>query len=235
MVSIVIPAYNCSKYIKQCVQSCNNQIYDSFEIIVIDDNSSDDLYQFTKNFNIRYIRNDKNIGPGASRNIGIKVAKGEYISFLDCDDLMNPNKLELSVRAFEEDDKIGMVCGNYQILVDRVRLCHPFYQTPIDIDYDLMMKQNFVASGSTTVKKSVFDDIGLFNEEYWIAEDYDMWVRISEKYKIKYIHEVLYYYSIVSGDSSLTQRADIQMNHIKNIKKIKEESKKRVFGDKFKK
>ena len=102
-------------------------------------------------------------------------------------------------------------------------------------NYDLMMKQNFVASGSTTVKKSVFDDIGLFNEEYWIAEDYDMWVRISEKYKIKYIHEVLYYYSIVSGDSSLTQRADIQMNHIKNINKIKEESRKRVSGDKFKK
>ena len=77
------------------------------------------------------------------------------------------------------------------------------------------MMQNFVASGSATIKREVLNDVGLFNEEYWIAEDYDMWIRISERYSIEYIHQILYYYSIIPRGDSLTQQEGVQKKHIK--------------------
>ena len=235
MVSIVIPAFNCTNYIGQSLQSCFSQTYTDFEVIVVDDCSDEDIYSAIKGFDVKYVRNNKNIGPAGSRNIGIQLSKGDYISFIDSDDLMNRYKLEKSVKAFESDPEIGLVCGNYQILIDRVRLCPPFYRNPIKINHDMLMNQNFVASGSTTVKRDVLEDIGNFNEEYWIGEDYDLWIRIAEKYKVCYLHDILYYYSIVKNGNSLTQRDDIQKNHIKNIDKIKFNSKKRVYDAKHSK
>jgi hypothetical protein len=90
------------------------------------------------------------------------------------------------------------------------------------------MRQNFVASGTVTVRRSVFDDVGFFDETLWIAEDYDMWVRISEKYNIEYLHKILYYYSVVPNGNSLTQRDDIQLRHNDNIRKIKQASMERI-------
>ena len=141
---------------------------------------------------------------------------------------MHPDKLKVSVDVFEKMPKIGMTCGNYQILVNRKRFMKPFYKKPIKINHSALMRQNFVASGSTTFKRSVVEDVGLFNEEYWISEDYDMWVRIAEKYPIEYIHQVLYYYSVIPKGDSLTQRDDIQTRHISNIKEIKEASRGRL-------
>ena len=94
------------------------------------------------------------------------------------------------------------------------------------------MRQNFVASGSTTFKRQVLEDVGLFNEKYFISEDYDMWVRIAEKYPIEYIHEILYYYSVIPKGDSLTQREDVQKDHINNINEIKKASLKRMSDEK---
>jgi GT2 family glycosyltransferase len=90
------------------------------------------------------------------------------------------------------------------------------------------MKQNYVASGSVTMRRSAVEDVGLFDEKYWISEDYDMWLRISEKYPIKYIDNILYYYSVIPKGGSLTQRDDIQRDHTKNIDEIRARSKQRV-------
>lgn len=231
MVSIIIPVYNSRKYINQCLKSCLSQTYKDYEIVVIDDCSDDDISYCAEEYGVKYIRNNENLGPAASRNIGIKNSSGEYISFLDADDIMSPYKLEKSIAEFKKDPELGMTCGNYQILSNRTTILDQFYTVPVEINHTNLLKQNFVASGSVTVKRSVLDDIGLFNEEYWIAEDYDLWLRISEKYKIKYIHETLYYYSIIRNGNSLTQRDDIQINHIENINKIKRDSLLRVLND----
>ena len=120
-----------------------------------------------------------------------------------------------------------MTCGNYKVLLNRLRLLPEFYSAKIRIDTELLMRQNFVASGSTTVRKEVFDKVGLFNEGYWIAEDYDMWVRISEEYEIEYIHEVLYYYSVIKRGGPLTQDGSRSIEQHINILKLKEDSRKR--------
>jgi len=232
LVDIIIPAYNPGPHLVDAVKSCFSQEYKKYTVTVIDDNSDEDIKAILKSYpTIKYIRNKKNIGPGASRNVGIRATDGALISLLDADDIMHPRKLSLAVKAFEENAELGLTCGNYQILVNRSRLMRPFYKRPIKIDHSVLMRQNFVASGSTTFKRSVIEDIGLFNEEYWISEDYDMWVRISEKYPIEYIHQILYYYSVIPKGDSLTQRDDIQKNHLKNIKEIKEASLRRLAGD----
>ena len=224
LVDVIIPVYNPGHYLDEALKSCFDQTYRDYKITIVDDCSSEDITPILSKYkSISYIRNDRNMGPAFSRNIGIKNSSGELISFLDADDIWNKNKLLYSVSEFKKDGSIGMTCGNYQIIANS-RVLRPFYKRNIAINHSMLMKNNYVASGSTTVKRSVIDDVGMFNEDFWIAEDYDLWVRISEKYPIKYIHKILYYYRVVSGGGSLTQRGDIQKNHVANMLEIKRES-----------
>jgi GT2 family glycosyltransferase len=226
---IVIPAYNPGKELVDAVRSCMNQSYKKFSVTVVDDHSSIDVQKLLWDFpSVKYIRNDRNLGPGGARNVGIKESESDCISFLDADDIMHEDKLKLSISALSGKEDVGMVCGNYKIMVDRKALQGPFYKLPIKINHRLLMRQNFVASGSVTVMRSVFDEVGFFDETFWIAEDYDMWVRISEKYNIEYLHKILYYYSVVPDGKSLTQRSDIQASHDHNIAKIKQASRERL-------
>ena len=233
LVDIIIPAFNPGRHLVEAINSCVAQKYKNYTITVVDDASDEDIQGVTKGVqNLQYIRNEKNLGPGGARNVGIMATKGDLVSLLDADDIMHPNKLELSVKSFENNSELGMTCGNYRIIVNRRKLLRPFYRSPVDINHDILMKQNYVASGSTTIKRSVLEDVGLFDENYWISEDYDMWLRISEKYPIEYIHKVLYYYSVIPSGNSLTQRNDIQKDHIKNINKIREASLSRMAENK---
>lgn len=228
LVDIIIPAYNPGPDLFEALKSCTQQKYKNYTVTVVDDNSSEDVAKIVSKFpGFNYIRNNENLGPSGARNVGINNTSGELISLLDADDLMHPNKLLLSVKEFE-DKGVGLVCGNYQILVNRKRLLAPFYRRPITINHSALMKQNFVASGSTTFRRSVAEDIGLFNEKYWISEDYEYWTRISEAYKIKYLHNVLYYYSVVPKGNSLTNRDDIQKDHTNNIEEIRAASRERM-------
>ena len=227
-VDVIIPAYNPGLYIDEAIKSCLSQSYKKFNIIVIDDNSSQNVRAIVSKYkSIKYIRNDKNMGPSFSRNVGIKNSSSELISLLDADDVWHRDKLAHSVRALENNSDLGMTCGNYRIMVGG-RPRSPFYKKPVSINHNSLMRINYVASGSTTLRRSAVDDVGLFNEKYWISEDYDMWVRISEKYPIEYIHKVLYYYRINPGNDSLTQRSDIQADHSSNIVEIKKMSKLRM-------
>ncbi len=228
-VDVIIPAYNPNlDMLGQALRSVKSQTWSGkVEITIVDDNSSIDLTKFLKKYKVNYIRNEKNRGPSGARNVGIQSTDGALVSLLDADDIWNPSKLSSSVKAFESNPDIGMTCGNYRILVNGA-LRNPFYKKPVRIDWKALMRINYVASGSTTIRREVLEDVGMFDESLWIAEDYDLWVRISEKYPIEYIHKILYYYRIVPGGDSLTQRDDIQAKHMKNLERIKQNSYRRV-------
>jgi glycosyltransferase involved in cell wall biosynthesis len=228
-VDIIIPAYNPGSYIIDAIESCLGQSYKKYEIFIVDDCSTQSLDYLKKKFpKINLLKTPKNSGPAAARNLGIKNSSGDLISFLDADDIMMRDKLYFSIKKFSENPNIGMTCGNYQILVNRNKIKNPFYKKSLNINWKTLMVNNYVASGSVTVKRNILDDIGLFNEKYWIGEDYDLWLRISEKYEIGYIHQILYCYSKIIGGNSLTDRTDIQKQHLKNLEMIKKESKERV-------
>ncbi len=229
-IDIIIPAYNPGTYINEAIESCLKQSYKNFKITVVDDCSSQNLsYLKTKYPKINFYKTIKNSGPAAARNLGIQKTSAELIAFLDADDLMHQDRLFYTVEEFKKHPRIGMVCGNYQIFVNRTKLKPPFYKKSPSITWETLMRTNLVASGSTTVKRKVLTDVGLFNEKFWIAEDADLWLRISEKYSINYIPKVLYYYSWINKkNSSLTHRDDIQQQHLNNLKIIKEDSLKRM-------
>lgn len=228
LVDIIIPAYNPGPYIHEAIKSAFKQNYRHKQIIVIDDHSEEDLSFLKKDYpGIIFHRNEKNLGASETRNLAIKMGRGELISLLDADDIMSPNKLKISVEKFK-DTNAGMTCGNYRIFVNRSRYMNPFYKQPIKVNWESLLKVNLVASGSTTIRRDVLEKVGGFDPRYKICEDYDLWLRISEKYNIEYIHEVLYFYSVCPGNQSLTQRSDIQIDHMKNIATIVSESKQRV-------
>lgn len=234
-VEIIIPAYNPGPYLKDAIESCLNQSYKNYSITVIDDCSSENIEGVTKLYpEVNLIKTDKNSGPSAARNLAIKQSKADLISLLDADDIMAREKLLYSVKEFESAD-IGMTCGNYKILYNRSRMMRPFYSRPIKISYPLMMRQNFVASGSTTIRRDVFDDVGFFDESLWISEDYDMWLRIAEKYSIKYIHRVLYYYSVIKNGGSLTNSENSINVGKENNEKIRAASRARMLGYEYNK
>ena len=114
LVSVIIPTYNCGKFIQQSIDSVLKQTYKNVEIIVVDDGSTDDthlkLLQYGKN--ITYIRK-KNEGSSKARNIGMGCSKGEYLAFLDADDLWHPRKLEMQVECFQKVPDIGLVFTDF--------------------------------------------------------------------------------------------------------------------------
>lgn len=254
MVDIIMPAHNPGSYIVEAINSCLNQSYKDVLITVVDDASTQDLSFIKKKYpKVNLIRSDVNLGPAGARNLGIKKTSRDFISFLDADDQANQDKILYSLEAFKSipnrpklvnnrpipqnreyllngpiDKSIGMVCGNYQRILTNGKLTSPFYKTAPEINWKTMMKNNLVSTGSVMIRRDVIEKVGMFDERFWIAEDYSCWVRVVEEYRIKYIHKVLYLYRQLPSGGSLTQRTDIQKDHIKNLEIIKKESEERM-------
>jgi glycosyltransferase involved in cell wall biosynthesis len=227
-IDVIIPIYNQSIYLSQAIESCLRQGILKKNIFVVDDCSLDNPEVIARKYGVTFIKTEYNLGPAAARNLGIKSSNSDLISFLDADDVMLPGRILESINIlFNSDSK--MVCGNYRIWVNRISLTAPFYKNPIIVDYNNLIKKNYVASGSVTLKRDVLDNIGLFNEEYRLAEDYDLWLRISEKYSISYIHNPLYlYHRDTINKKSLTSNPKNLDILLSNIDKIKKASKERT-------
>lgn len=231
LVDIIMPTHNPSPYIIEAIDSCLNQSYKNIKLTIINDASTTSLESLKIKYpQVNFLHLDSNKGPAAARNFGIKNTTASLISFLDDDDIMDREKVYNSVEEFKKDSNLGMTCGNYQRIVNG-KLLKPFYSSKIKIDYENLMRINFIASGSVTIRRDIMQKIGGFNEKYWIAEDYDCWIRTIEVAPISYIHKVLYYYRVNTNGKSLTQRENAKAQETKNILEIKEASRKRLKGE----
>src|SRR3989339_57767 len=197
-VSVVIPSFNYATYTAQAVESVLAQTFCDFEIIVVDDGSTDGTRDAMRNFGdkIYYIYKE-NGGVSSARNLGIKVAKGKYIAFLDCDDLWLSNKLEESLKGFMDED-VGLVYTNIFLIdfageIISENKCSGFSGY---VSKRLLLS-NFINNPTVIVKKECFSSVGFFDEKMFCAADWDMWLRISEHYQIKHIAETLSKYRIV--------------------------------------
>ena len=230
LVDIIIPAYNPGRYILDALYSCVNQTYKYINITVVDDASTEDVAGLISEFEkVSYLRLGVNAGPSASRNYGILNTSGKYISFLDADDIMNKDKIAWSVAELEKSSNVGLVCGNYTRMINDV-IVGPFYRATPIINNSSLLRVNYIASGSVTLRREVLSDVGLFNSDYRVAEDYDLWLRISEKYDISYLNKILYTYRIIEDGKSLTQRKDLQRLLDENVRRIKKESVERTLS-----
>jgi glycosyltransferase involved in cell wall biosynthesis len=196
-VSIIIPTYNRSRLLTRAISSVLKQTYRDFELVIVDDASTDDTEKVVKSFNdkrIRYFRHDKNRGEAAARNTGIKVAAGDYIAYQDSDDEWLPEKLNKQVNLFATaSPETGVVYTGFWKTENHKRTYIPFSwvrQKNGDIHKELL-KGNFIGSPVALIKKECFNKAGLFDENLRNLVDWDMWLRISKHYHFRCIDEPL--------------------------------------------
>jgi glycosyltransferase involved in cell wall biosynthesis len=197
MVSIIIPTYNRERLISRSVKSVLNQTYQDFELIIVDDGSTDNTGELVAGFDdgrIRYIRHEQNRGEAAARNTGIKAARYDYIAYQDSDDEWLPEKLARQIELLENaSPRVGVVYTGFWRVENGGKTYIPFSwvtQKNGDIHKELL-KGNFIGSPVVLIKKECFDKVGLFDERLRNLVDWEMWLRISKYYHFRCIDEPL--------------------------------------------
>jgi glycosyltransferase involved in cell wall biosynthesis len=186
-ISIVIPVYNGEKTIKNTVESVLHQTFSDFELIVINDGSQDSTLQIVSSIKDSRLKvfSYENAGLAASRNRGISQAVGEYISFIDADDLWTPNKLEAQWRALQENPNAAVAYSWTDHIDESGQFFRsgPHFTFSGDI-YARLLLVDFIGSGSNPlIRTQVFAEVGGFDESLTAVEDWEMWLRLAARYQ----------------------------------------------------
>lgn len=199
LVSIIIPTYNRSHLIGRAIMSVLNQSFQDFELIVVDDGSSDDTEARILDFQIqdkriRYFRHNVNKGPAAARNTGIGLASGRYIAFQDSDDEWMADKLEKQVNILNKSSSdIGMVYTGFVRVFSHKKVYVPsarIKKKEGDLHHELV-GGNFIGMPTVLIKKECFEKVGIFDEHLPSLEDWELFIRVSKYYKFICIDEPL--------------------------------------------
>ncbi len=209
IVSVIIPTYNQANFIDKAIESVLQQTYQDFEIIVINDGSTDNTEEIIRGFEdkrVKYIKKyKKNRGISIARNIGIKVARGKYIALLDSDDEWLPEKLDKQIKILQDGSpELGVVYSNL-CYIDKKgknmnKLRNPKKEGYI---YKDLLGGNYVGTPSTLlIRKECFNRVGLFDDLLNSQEDWDMWIRIAKYYRFALIKIPLVKYRLHSNQLS---------------------------------
>ena len=217
-VSVIIPTHNRAEFLRCAIESALRQTFTDLEIIVSDDKSADHTQEVVKGFKdkrIKYIFNNENNGPSATRNKGILASEGEYIAFLDDDDEWLPDKLQRQVEILDKDQP--NICGVYsnRLFIERTtgKIISDNPGAEIlkgNLLYQLAVK-NPISTPTVVVRKSCLDEVGLFDETISYMEDRDLWIRLSMHWDFEYISEPLVKI-YVHGRSHLSQNLEGQIS-----------------------
>ncbi len=200
-ISVIIPTYNYGRFLSEAVDSALVQSYPALEIIVVDDGSTDDTPRIVSAYGDRIctIRQD-NQGVGAARNAGMAAARGEYIAFLDSDDIWKPEKLEREIALFEADPGLGLVhCGaeSFDNAGKTLSILMSGMEGWVAPELLRLDREVITAPGSATlVPKRVADEIGGFDPRLQPSEDWDFCYRIAVRYRVGFVPEVLVRYRL---------------------------------------
>ncbi len=211
LVSVIITTYGRDiTMLSQAIESVKNQTYKNIELIIIDDNGiGTDIQKKNEKFllsdkSIRYISNIKNSGAQFSRNIGILQATGEYIAFLDDDDIWMPDKIKKQVHLLKTNNLDMVFCNGFRFYdnnLNKRKLYQNYFITNEFITYNMQLQSDKIGSTShPLIRKDCFARTGLFDLEMPARQDYEMWLRICKYYKVMGINETLFYYRYHEGD-----------------------------------
>ena len=211
LVSVIIAAYNASGWIAETLSSVVAQEYDNYEVIVVNDGSTDDTEAVVALFGEKvHCINKSNGGEASARNKGIRAARGKYLAFVDADDLWTSNKLRLQVGLLESSEAAWVYSDAFVFDGLTGRTLYKFSRRR-QYDGDILrplLLNDFIPSPTPVIRRSVFDKAGLFDEraERRIGEDWDMWLRIAALYPVAVVRRPLAYYRLHSA--SATSRED---------------------------
>jgi len=224
LVSVVIPAYNAEAFIDEALQSILAQDYPSFEILVVNDGSTDSTAQHVAAYHdkVRYFEQPNSGGfPGSPRNTGIQNSRGEFICFLDADDLMLPGRLRMQVDFLRDESEVGVVFGNYQNfsadgpigeshfrtcprLSAKLGSCPTVVLRPADAT-SLLLRENVGIPSSMMMRRAALDAAPAFSTEFRVGEDFHFYYRILRCFSLGIIDQVVSWRRIhgsnITGDS----------------------------------
>lgn len=193
-VSVIVTTYKRAHLVTETIGTILSQTFKDFELIIVDNYSKDNTDDVIKSYadeRVRYFKHRNNGIIAVNRNYGISKSQGEYIAFCDDDDLWFPEKLQKQVQELEKDSQIGLVCNN-EIAFDYRGDHGVLIKTRLkdrDLSFESLVETNYVSSSTVMVRKAVLDDVGMLDEspQFVAGEDYELWLRIARRYKVKYI------------------------------------------------
>jgi glycosyltransferase involved in cell wall biosynthesis len=216
-VSIVLPTYNGAAFIKQSIESCLAQTYQNIELIIVNDGSTDNTLEQIESFNnhrIILIKQDKNQGHIAALNKGFSVSSGDLLTWTSDDNYYALNAIAVMAEELNKHKDIDFVYSKYQVINPKgepLRIGR--FEDPDYLDIDNCI------GGCFLYRRKVYEAVGDFNPEAFLAEDYEYWLRVRQKFGMKKIDAVLYYYR--EHDKSLTgvhkeQKVAAQVQKVRN-------------------
>ena len=216
MFSVVIPLYNKERSVKNTIESVLNQTFQDFEVIVVNDGSTDNSLEVVKSFNDERIRiiNQKNSGVSSARNRGIKEAKYDWIAFLDADDLWNPNKLRIVAEAIVKEKNVNWVITGYTLLINKkksIDYIHNKNGKLKNVIDDLLLGLKIHTSAVIVKRKMFIENNRLFfREGLNNSEDREVWYKLCclDPNPV-YVNKSLSYYKIEQGENNLTNNLNI--------------------------
>lgn len=194
-VSVVLSVGNQEKYLKDAVQSILNQTFKNFEFIIINDSSKN--LEIPKDPRIKIITNVRHLGLTKSLNIGLKIAKGEYIARMDADDISKPQRLASQLKFMQHHQTIAII-GSWVDLIDEKGnfLRTKKFPTSYKNIKNNLIKANQFCHPALLTRKNILDKVGFYDEKYHYSQDYELVLRIASKYPVANIPESLLLYRV---------------------------------------
>lgn len=211
--TVLIPAYNCGKYLKETLDSVLKQKYKDYEILIIDDGSTDNIDEVVgayKDKRIVYLKNPENVGIVHTLNKGLKLANGEFIARMDADDIMLGNRLTDQVTFLKNNIDYGMAGGWYRITDESGRFLNTS-RTQQDNDFlrlGLIFRNQF-AHPAVTMRTSIVRELR-YDPEFQYCEDHDLWIRFSDRCKVTNLPELYLSYRWYPGNSCNRKQRELK-------------------------
>jgi glycosyltransferase involved in cell wall biosynthesis len=205
-VSVIVPTYNYARFIDACLESIFAQRYRNFEVIVVDDGSTDGTKEAIGKYreSIVYIYQE-NRGLPAARNTGIRAARGEFLAFLDSDDLWLPDKLEEQLNVMSRSQRMGIIFSDASAFDGEKMLRESILKEEkicTGSCFRRLFMGNYLVMPTVVIRKACLEKSGLFDESLMVTADYDLWLRISAHYEIGFVDKVLALYRVHPSNMS---------------------------------
>lgn len=216
LVSVIIPTYNFAKYIVKAIESVLSQTYNNWELIIVDDGSSDDTkevvasYLSDKRISYHY---QENAGQAKAKNTAINLATGEYLAVLDADNICTDDRLEVAVAFLNENPSYGMCHADIISINEQGNIISEHNMARYsELAVNELLKDNFIAINTAVMRLDLVHEIGGFDDTIRRADDYEFCLRFCLSFKIKYLSKKLCFYRVMENQISSDSRGRYESN-----------------------
>lgn len=215
LISIIIPAFNAISFLPKAIESVLHQTYRNFEIIIIDDGSTDNTKSTIQESNVIKYFYQENQGLSSARNSGIQKSKGEYLVFLDADDWLEKDALQLNFSIIKNKPDIAFVSGNYYLFRAKTNSAEAVMTTVNDNHYIRLLQSNYIGMHAAVMfQRWIFQEF-CYDETLKACEDYDLYLVITRKYPV--IHHQKFIATYYFHPSGLSHNHKLMMDSINTV------------------